>query len=161
MTEVERFWRYVNKDGTIPPHIPQLGKCWIWTRCRNKKGYGRMGMLGKSFLAHRIAWFFTFGEWSSSNILHACDNSSCVNPSHLFEGTIAENNADMLRKGRYAKTDQRGQNHKQPNSKLNYEKADEIRMLLKMKIPQRKIANMFGVSQPIVGRIAKGIGWQR
>lgn len=34
--------------------------------------------------------------------LHTCDNPSCVNPEHIFAGTIKDNTDDMLRKGRNA-----------------------------------------------------------
>jgi hypothetical protein len=34
-------------------------------------------------------------------VLHRCDNPPCCNPADLFFGTVADNNADMLAKGRY------------------------------------------------------------
>ena len=33
-------------------------------------------------------------------MLHRCDNPGCVRPEHLFSGTRADNNADMVSKGR-------------------------------------------------------------
>ena len=56
---------------------------------------------GNTEYAHRLGWKIQNGELpDGANVLHRCDNPPCVRGSHLFLGTIADNNADMKAKGR-------------------------------------------------------------
>ena len=88
-------------------HPSQIGECWIWTRSKNKGGYGSVSVKYSDKIynttAHRLAW-----EWHHRTkipngmvIMHTCDNPSCVNPYHLKLGTQADNMADKHAKGRY------------------------------------------------------------
>lgn len=71
--------------------------CWIWTGPRDAKGYGRWGKKG----AHRHAWQEANGQLPEGQwILHHCDNPPCVNPAHLYPGTVVENVRDMVTRGR-------------------------------------------------------------
>ncbi len=101
---VERFWAKVNRDGPLPPHRPELGPCWLWTAARHPDGYGSFGFNGRPRGAHIFAYIQENGELTDEApcVLHACDGGEigCVRPSHLFAGTIADNNRDMAEKGR-------------------------------------------------------------
>ena len=81
------------------------GGCWIWVGNRTKGEYGRFSVGGRSnrirYRAHRFSWMMTYGPiHDGMDVLHECDNPSCVNPEHLKLGSHADNMRDMALKGR-------------------------------------------------------------
>ena len=84
---------------------------------RNPKGYGVAHAFGRTQLAHRIAWIFSFGDIPPGLcVCHHCDNPPCINPGHLFIGTNQDNVDDCVSKGRQAKGDLNG-SHTQPDKR--------------------------------------------
>lgn len=90
---IKNFWSKVVKVD---------GSCWEWIGCKNKRGYGRIGIApSKSMNAHRVSWSIHFGDIPVGLfVCHKCDNPSCTNPEHLFLGTRQDNVNDMMIKKR-------------------------------------------------------------
>ena len=104
-TKEQRFWAKVNKNGPIPSHRPELGKCWIWIGSIATDGYGKLkskiGSELKNERAHRISWQIHNGKIPEGKLIcHHCDNILCVRDTHLFAGTPQLNVDDMISKGR-------------------------------------------------------------
>lgn len=74
--------------------------CVLWQGAVTGSGYGHLRINGTLVYAHRFAFFLKHGRWPEPNGLHSCDTPACVNADHIFEGTHADNMADMRRKGR-------------------------------------------------------------
>jgi hypothetical protein len=86
------------EEKTLP--VPEAG-CHIWMGRSGGKGYGGFKLKGKILLAHRVSWEYHNGPIPDGLcVLHKCDTPLCINPNHLFLGTIADNNKDCARKGR-------------------------------------------------------------
>lgn len=88
------------EEFSIPE--PNTG-CWIWMRGHvGHMKYGNVSYKGRMYQAHRLSYEVFKGPIGPGKIvMHTCDVPSCVNPAHLREGTLLENNQDRDRKGRH------------------------------------------------------------
>lgn len=129
--------------------------CWIWTAGRFPSGYGAFSLKGRLYRAHRMAFMLFRGEIPPGLcVCHRCDQPACVNPAHLFLGTNAENSADMVAKHRHAAGVRNGR------AKLTEDDVREIRECIREGDSQRHVAQRFGVSQVLVGLIARRKSWR-
>lgn len=130
--------------------------CWEWLRSKNPDGYGRVKRNGKLESAHRVAYELYVGPIGDKQVLHKCDNPGCVNPEHLFLGTVKENNEDKAHKGRAKGHTMRGEAH--PNHKLTSDNVYAIKCSPGMSA--KFLAEHFGVSVGLINDIRAGRKWK-
>lgn len=133
--------------------------CWNWQAAKNQRGYGVAWCGDKTRLAHRVAWFLETGQWPSDCLCHRCDNPACCNPRHLFEGSRADNLADMRTKGRAAPMPVKfgSANHTTPLSEGDVR---AIRSACADGEPQAWVARRYGVSTAAIHNIWHRKTWR-
>lgn len=130
-------------------------ECWPWLAGKTLDGYGNFDVLGKSVGAHRVAYELYVGEIPSGmQVLHSCDNPSCVNPDHFWLGTHADNMADKGRKGRVSVGDRKGEKH--PMVKLA---AHQVLMIRSDPRSSYAVAKEFNISSVHVRKIRRKESW--
>jgi hypothetical protein len=141
-------------ESTILTRIqPHENGCWIWVKKLDKSGYGKISIKGKTLSSHRVSWeiFNKKKVPSGMCVLHKCDNPNCVNPKHLFIGTVHQNVEDMMVKGRQAKGDDIH------GSKLTPKQIIRIKRMIRKNYAL--IAEKYGVTTETVSNIAKQKTW--
>jgi hypothetical protein len=88
-------------------------------------------------------------------VLHHCDNRRCVNPSHLFLGTNADNVADRVSKGRDG--DHRGVNN--GRAVIGSLDALAIREARRRGVSAKDLGERYGMRTTTIYKIAKGRLW--
>lgn len=91
---ISKFWLSIEKSSDSTT-------CWRWIGPKTDQGYGRVSAGKTDYRAHRVSWVIHNGRIPYGYVIcHSCDNPECTNPSHLFIGTVIDNNADAIAKGR-------------------------------------------------------------
>lgn len=149
-TMPSRFWAKVGRG--------EDDSCWEW-RGATVVGYGVLNISGKPHYAHRLSWEIHVGAIPNGlYVCHSCDNRRCVNPRHLFLGSLADNMADMAKKGRAFWKNKRGEAHN--CSRLKEEDVVAIRKSYrKGGITQKELGVQYGISHGHVSNIVLGRAW--
>lgn len=148
-----KFWQKVDKEGTIPAHRPELGKCWTWTGSKRIHGHGRFDVKGIGTSAHRFSYHIHNGPIPEGHgVLHKCDNGSCVNPAHLETGTQQDNVDDMISKGRNARGEKR--------SIIKIKTVLEMRRLYEAGKSIKEIMEIFNLKRGVVSKTVHGKAWK-
>ena len=162
--------RFHEKYRVDPTH-----GCWLWLGATGRDGYGNIGIgcrfkgNRRTLAAHRVSYELHHGPIPPGMfVCHKCDVKACVNPTHLFVATHAQNMADMIAKGRH-KTPAVTEGHRiaglklrgegQPLAKLTSASVAAIRARRAAGELQRHLALEFGVSTAQISRIINGKRW--
>lgn len=110
-------------------------------------------------LRHRLAYaeYHKLREDELPPVLHTCDNRRCINPKHMFLGTLGDNNTDRHNKGRDARGDTHGQ------SKLDRATVDYLKSVYVPRHPEfgtRALARQFNVNHTTISAAISGRYWK-
>ena len=151
-------------------HTTETQNQWFWPRANRAENgclewikkipkthwYPRIGYLRKQVGAHRISWMLTMGDIPKGMcVCHKCDNPICIDPNHLFLGTMADNTRDMIKKGRRVF----GKHHKGEDStsaKLTNKQVMEIR---RSNLSYTKLAKKYRIARGYIFHIKHRLTW--
>lgn len=170
LPQEERFRLSVDRNG--PRMRPKLTRCHVWTGSRDKHGYGWFNGFGER-KAHRAAWARAHGPIpAGAQVLHECDNPSCVRVEHLHLGTNAQNHAEKVARQR-AKGINMGDNNgmrKHPglsrgerNAQATLTEADVLAIRARAAVEGRgtnaALAREYGITAGSISVIVSGKSW--
>lgn len=143
----QRLWSRVDKSTP--------NGCWEWQGKRSQSGYGRIMYGNKETSVHRVVWELVNGPIADGVVIcHQCDNPSCCNPDHLFEGTQQDNLLNMRSKQRHAFGSRHGQ------TKLTESDVVEIRRRHSAgEVSQQELAQEYRVAQYTIYAIVHRKTW--
>lgn len=126
--------------------------CWIWQGRTSDRGYGVLHFNDRNFGAHRLSYMVHKGGIPNGMLVcHKCDVRKCINPEHLFLGTVKDNADDMVKKGRH----RHGENA--TCVKLTDEQIREIRQ---SNVPGIELCKQYGVSDNTISSIRRRETWK-
>jgi hypothetical protein len=150
-TGVDEFEKYADMDGD---------GCWPWRGRINRSGYGILQARShRGVRAHRFAYELFVGQIPAGLLVcHHCDVRHCVNPTHLFVGTHADNSQDMARKGRNVSNLRFGERHNRAKVTANEVRA--IRAKAAAGTPTRELSEQYGINMASIRKIVLRYNWK-
>jgi uncharacterized protein YerC len=156
--EFESLWLRI-QIPKVMELVEEDGSGCILVKGKETCDYPKISLQSNQLLLGRFLLEQKLGRSLAPNCYacHSCDNPSCVNPEHLFEGTHADNMGDMRSKGRARFGWLQGS--RQGRSKLTETDIISIKKQLAAHTPQRIIAEHYGVNRCTISRIKRNKNW--
>jgi hypothetical protein len=148
MKELELLPAFYSGHGTrttkaVVIRVTKSGCYEVISHRPGVSGYPRIRIDGVLWTLNRYIYTRLLGPIPEHMLVcHRCDNRLCVNPEHLFIGSIADNNKDMRDKGRSYRPGAR---------KLSIADVQAIRKARDMKVEE--LAKQYHVSQRTIRSI--------
>lgn len=144
---MDRFFGKVRKTKT----------CWFWTGAKRGGGYGIIIQDGKRRCATHVSLELHGRKVPEGMyVLHACDIPACVNPDHLWLGTLSDNTRDCEAKGRA--------NHpvgeKNGRARLNASQVEVIKQMYKEGRPMNNLWKLYRVTRQAIRNVVHGKSWK-
>lgn len=154
----QRFWQYVSKD---------VDGCWRWTGATRGGGYGAIwigGRTGSHVPAHRVSYEMAHGPVPAGLwVLHRCNNKRCVNPEHIYAGTVRQNVMDAIADGVWPSKKGRSMpwmvGIKNSNAVLDPVKVRQIRARQASGESMRSLARHFNVNRTTIKNVVIRAIW--
>lgn len=136
--------------------------CILWPFATCKSGYGRLRSRGMDRAASRVALIWASGiDPLHMHAAHRCGNRACINPRHLYWGTVKQNAEDrwsdagkrLVSRERSAQQKRRGGSRKRPAHRID---DSAVQAILADDRPHGVIAEEHGIDRSYVSRIKRG-----
>ena len=129
--------------------------CWECISHFGSNSYPKVHVKGKQWKISRWSYtnYYKKEIKEGMDILHSCDNPSCINPFHLREGTDADNAQDRVDRNRTSTL--RGEDSLK--SKLKEEQVNEI--MNDSILSVKKLAKKYNVSISAIYQIKNNRTW--
>ena len=150
-TRLDRFLAKVDRRGD--------DDCWPWTAGKTDSGHGQFWDGHRHIYAHRYSFGLINKITPGKFVLHNCNNPSCCNWRHLYEGTKKDNSQDSIRAGT-ARFPHPGFGEQHPLSKLTWQSVSEIRSLHKEGASMRSLARNHKVCLAAIQKVLSGKTWR-